>query len=483
MCQPRSSENRAGRVEHFDIAQDRLRGFTDQTVRGCRTTLGSLLRATMLCPLIVFLHTTAHAEFDLSDWQWKSNVETRHAVGFVGIEVSPYVFDQSQADLKDLRILDDNGDLIPHVILWGDPRKVVTKTQWRDASIINKTFEPHQFARATLDFQHRIVKNRIRVRTSGRNYRRKVSVEGSPNGTDWEYLTEDDWLFDVSLTENRFELNTLNLPENDFRYLRLTVFNMEDDPRTIQIESVAAVQHVELLKSEIQSAPIDILSVTSFPKKKQTTVLLDSHFRNLPISKIEFQIGDPFFYRAYELTGRNQEIETVQRRTETGFSAIQREAPWRSIDRGILHRIIEGDETKSKFTIVSRTIPYRFLQLNIFNGDDPPLEIIGVSAFMRKARLVFHCERDKQYLLVGGNSNARAPEFDIAKSVRGLEDADLLTFPAGPLTAIEPTVEERPWTEEHTLLIWAALLLLVAAMLAVIFKSLRTLKDDPTQQE
>ena len=193
----------------------------------------------LACAIAITAATAAGAAFDLKNWSWKRPIESPATQGFARIDVPTDIFAASQDSLDDLRVLDASGALVPHMVVWGAAPGQKSREE-KAASIINATFEREQWARATLDFAQPVEKNQIRVKMSGENYRRRAAVEGSADSVAWETLADDLYLFDISQPGATFRADTLSFPNNNFRYLRLTVNNMSEDPKRIAIESVSA---------------------------------------------------------------------------------------------------------------------------------------------------------------------------------------------------------------------------------------------------
>ena len=87
----------------------------------------------------------------------------------------------------------------------------------------------------TVDFGARGPRTRIDVETPGTDFRRRVSVEASQDGDAWEVLKKSDSLFSDRLRTRLVQQGGDGLPDNDFRYLRITVFNAPDDPERVDI--------------------------------------------------------------------------------------------------------------------------------------------------------------------------------------------------------------------------------------------------------
>jgi hypothetical protein len=432
------------------------------------------MKRLLLLVLILATATAASAAFDHSGWGWQRPIALGRNSGFVRLAITPEIFDQSQPGLNDLRVLDSSNSLVPHVVHWGRLGEL-RRLEWLPARLLNKTFLPEDFSRVTIDFQEMTEKNRIRVALSGENYRRRALLEGSNDSKTWGVVAEDLWLFHVSLQGQKFKLDTLKFPTNNFRYLRLTVYNMSDDPRRINIQSVKSAFYRSESKNELLPVPVVSIQTSADKRKKQSIFDLDLGFRNQPIVVVKCQINTPYFYRGYELLGRNQAVEKVRSKTESGWKTVERKVPWKSVNRGILHRSRYRRKINESVEIESINAPYRYLQLRVFNGDNPPLQLGGVSVFRRDTSLVFRARAGQTYRLIGGNSEARAADYDLAKAVRGVDEFSSPVVHPGPSSVLAAKKEMVPWSERHSVAILLVLIFAVGVMLRFIVKNLRGL--------
>src|SRR4030067_3101615 len=186
---------------------------------------------------LIGIATYVNAAIDLTGWHWQRPIDVRASSGFVRLAMPPEIFNESQAILDDLRAMDESKRLVPHIIHWGRGEET-EHLEWKPARLINATFAPGKYATVAADFGETTEKNHITVTLSGQNYRRRTLLEGSNDSKAWEVLAEDMWLFDVSFPGQNFKVDTIKFPTNNFRYLRLTAYNMTDDPRRITIGTV-----------------------------------------------------------------------------------------------------------------------------------------------------------------------------------------------------------------------------------------------------
>lgn len=426
----------------------------------------------MLC--LLGAATTAHAGFDLTGWNWQRSVDLQNFSGFVRLSIPSEVFNESQPLLNDLRVLDENSSLVPHIIHWGRFQEV-RQLEWRSARLINATFIPGKYSRVIIDMGEAAENNLIKLGLSGKNYGRRAILEGSNDTKSWEIIAEDLWLFDVTVEGQNYKIDTLKFPVNNFRYLRLTVYNMADDPRHIAIETVqVAFQRIETEK-ELVSVSAKQMFISHDKDKKQSIIEFDLGFRNLPIISLQFEVTTPYFYRGCELQGRNEVKEKVSRKTERGSDFVEREAPWRYVHRGVLYRTQYKNKTNESLKVEGVNAPYRYIRFRIFNGDNPPLQISGSSVLRRETSLVFQAQTGKRYLLIGGNPNAFAADYDLAKSIQGLDDMKLQVVSLGSPTIIVHKEKQPPWTERYSVVIWIILLAAVGVMVGFIIKNFKKL--------
>jgi hypothetical protein len=428
---------------------------------------------TLVLLLLCSVTVSVNAAFDLDGWGWQARVDPGPAAeGFLRLPLTPEIFDRVRPDLADLRLLDGSGEPVPYVIHWGRTEEK-QEIRWSPLTLINRTFEPGQWERVVLDFGRPVLKNRIRLALSGDGFRRRVQLEGSADDRAWEPVTEEGWVFSLRRGNEHFVADTVNFPANDFRYLRLTLFHDPDDPRRIGLEAVEGGFREPVKEPELVPVLVQSLDRSHDPERRETILLLDLGWRNLPLARLTVQPADDYYYRAYELLGRDSAVESVKRRHESGWITEEREAPWRQVGRGVLHRVHHGDRISVANTIALDRVRSRYLKLVILDQNNQPLDIESVALERREVSLVFHHRQDDEYSLIGGNSQADPPVYDMARAVQGVDEKDLPLLAAPEqLETLEQVPPVQPWTERYRVMLWGALALAVGLMLILIYRSL-----------
>ena len=103
--------------------------------------------------------------------------------------------------------------------------------------------------------------------------------------------------------------------------------------------------------------------------------------------------------------------------------------------------------------------------ITIANGDDPPVSLQSVRLEMLERTLCFEATANTTYTLRYGDPALAAPQYDYARLFSA--QASPLQATAGPEKpnpGWQPRPDERPFTEKHPILLWAALIGVIALL-------------------
>jgi hypothetical protein len=229
-------------------------------------------------------------------------------------------------------------------------------------------------------------------------------------------------------------------------------------------------------EKELIQVPVKGITTTVDENRNHSTVELDLAARNLSIVSLRCAIRTPYLYRAYELVGRNAARDRLPRKTETGWDTVEREVPWVPVSRGVLYRIKYQTWVEESLEIEGFSAPYRFLKLRILNADNPPVDLDGVTVFRRETSLVFQAAPGRAYALVGGNPKARAASYNLARAIEGVDEFRVPAVRLGPSRPLEGRKGLLPWSERHSVLTWAVLMVAVGVAVLLIVRNMKRLR-------
>jgi hypothetical protein len=317
---------------------------------------------------------------------------TPPAKGLVEFALTPEAISKAQPGQGDLRLTDGAGKIVPYLTRVDHGSSTVGQVQ-EPARMYNPVFIPGQSSSVTVDFGAAKARTEIDVFTPGQNFRRRVMVEASSDGQSWQVLRKSDWLFNVVHENGQYAKTRVALPDNDFRYLRVTVFQSPDDPKDLPIEKVQS-RFEKNIPPDLAEVGIDPNSttVTENPKLKATEIEVDLGFEKLPLHEVVLSAADEQFLRRVEVLGRDHKTIIIEQPVENAPPRKQEvEEPWRSLGGGAIHRFDKittsrpdglatsrpesaGEQEPSANLSVPLSVGCRYLKLRIYNGDDAPLK-------------------------------------------------------------------------------------------------------------
>ncbi len=436
--------------------------------------------------LLIFLPTLAWA-VDAARWDARAPIvlPAPPARGIVSVPLPDAVFDQAaNANLHDLRVIDARGREIGYVL---EERTGVRMTTPVSVRLFNRLYLPGQWSRVTLDLLGKPARARdtLAIETAGRNFRRAVRVEGSDDGRRWATVSEGQQL--IRVTEDRrvlLEKDTVTVPDNRQRYLRLTVFTGSGELGRVEIEGVRAWQ---LTETSAETARVRMRYAVTHTRGA-TLITIETVHRHLPLASITLAVADLQFYRRVSLWTNPSRLPSRVGSQQTRLRQM-REAgiSWARGGEAVIYRFPGGGPDAQALTVAfqSPRIPgepppmppqnaSRYMQVRIEDGDNPPLEIQGL--FLRRyvVDLQFAPTGQAPYTLLIGNPNARAPEYDLPHLVARLRAEGVTAARVGAVTR-NPSF--RPALGERQMWLWVALVLVFLVLFVLIRRQLAAARE------
>ena len=181
----------------------------------------------------------AFADFTKSEWEFFKSLEsTPSADGYLRISVDGEVYRSSQRSLADLRLVDDLGKETPYSIY---AQRESTTQESYEPKIFNRAILPGAYSTLTLDLEQEAESNTLVLKTSSRNFKRRVEIAGSNDRKQWLVVKSDGYIFDFS-GDQKIHLTTIKYPDSKYRYLQIKVWNGKEEPLTIEGASLSRVK-------------------------------------------------------------------------------------------------------------------------------------------------------------------------------------------------------------------------------------------------
>lgn len=247
--------------------------------------------------------------------------------------------------------------------------------------------------------------------------------------------------------------SALRLPTTRLRYLRVNVSGLA--PQQIAAAKIAMVAQQHARWTELSAQP-------RIEQSGRNTVITWDTNENVPLERIAFSV-DPSevnFRRPVEVTTRRADDKREATIAQGSISRVH-------ISRA--GRVVNSEELA--IDLSERASNYK---ITIRNGDDPPLRIVKVEPMTLERRLYFDVKDANSLRLYYGDPKLPAPSYDFAKffqqNVGGVR-VDL--GPDAHNAAYHGRPDDRPWSERHGWVMWAALVVAIVGLGSVALRGLK----------
>jgi hypothetical protein len=304
----------------------------------------------------------------------------------------------------------------------------------------------------------------LQLGITGQNFIATVVVTGSH--TKSEKLDTKLGEFTVfDLSRQRLGRSTvLHLPDSNFPYLHFRIAGplRPEDITGLSVERMPAPQPRYRTIAETAQAA----------QKNHATVLEFNVPAHVPVDRVAFKPGvTPAAFSRDVTVGATP---VAEKRAND-----QAQPPLTITSSGSLlriHKVQEGKRIDEERLSVDAPreefdTPTKWT-VTIANGDDAPVSLNSVRLEMLERTLCFDAAANTAYTLRYGDEALAGPQYDYARLFT--PQANALEIHAGP-ERLNPDwqarPDERPFTEKHRILLWAALVAVIALLAAIAFKS------------
>ena len=375
-----------------------------------------------------------YAQSGTASWAFLVEVQPPPAgPALYDLTVPLQVMNGSRGDLSDLRLFDAQGQEIPYAIRI---RKDVDESTIVGGSPFNQA-NVGSASEVSVDLgegsgEH----NELEIQTTGRNFRRRVNIEGGDTGKDWKTLQSEALIFGFESQNKTVQSNRVSYPTSRYRFLRVRVFSDEladDEPPVIRSVSAVKVQRAsgELTTWNVNIPSYQLLRYEGAPSSSWN---IDLGFY-VPCDRLILDVGADSFSRPYHL------------------EAVDDEQNLRLVASGELTRRV-GEEVKPLVIRFDEEQLVRQLRLVIKDHSNQTLLLNDIKAGAPARQLVFELKAApaQPLRLFYGNPKAEAPHYDFEKELSAKLSNTPVRVGVGPATANPdykpeplPLTERVPW--------------------------------------
>lgn len=379
---------------------------------------------------IILLCLSATLTFAQQNFKFKARLQKADSSGFYKIELSPDVLAKSNADLSDIRLITDAKHFQPFIYGGLLHNKAVTKFIPFVQVALKQT---DSITNLVIQNQPNLAINQLSLRMRNTQAERVYTLSGSDDLNSWYAIKENVILHGNSSQSNTSDFEqVVNFPTSNYRFFKFAVNNNKSEPvkfLQVGIYKNQAVKSVFSTLAGITFSQKDTGSVT-----KLTVNLKDTY----PVNKLRIKIAGTALYRrnisVYAIAGKQQNwlTDTI-------------------ISSGTANEINLSAKTKQ-------------IQIDISNGDNPPLKIDSVEACYLNQFIVANLIKDKAYALMFGDSKAKSPNYDLAFFADSVKSI-LTTVGVSAVSANEDLSKINKIDKSYPAwLMWLAIILAIAVL-------------------
>lgn len=390
-------------------------------------------------------------------WLYSRSIDSPHpdVLNYVTIDRRAYAHSENR--LADLRVIDDLGNEQPYELrtrLAPPPQPVSLPATLRENSFVSG-----QFTQVVVDLGSRVsFHSSLHVQTPESDFINWVEVAASDDAHVWR-IVKPRAPISRFRRENLEGSQTIHYSENNARYLRLRIQEPAGQFPVTGVE-VFASQGVE--QEEPTATILLVRPPDSSGPPSQTQWTFDLGSTTIPAAELDFETGQPEFYRAVR-------IQT---------SLDQKE--WQPAGGGEIFRYAAGGGTEESLRVrCYETWGARYWRVEILNASDAPLSSVRLSLAMSLRFVLFRPRENRAYRLLYGNERASAPQYDFARTLRIQPNEVLLHLNLGLEETTTDYADPRPFTERHPNLLWIALGLAVVLLGYAALRAMRTPDSAP----
>jgi hypothetical protein len=292
--------------------------------------------------------------------------------------------------------------------------------------------------------------DRVRLRLDAKDFVATASVAGS-NALGPGPTTElgSSTLYDFT-REALGSNSMLKMPPSSFRYLHV---KLSPGIRPQQVKG-ASVSNLH----EKQAGWTNVGSCASPEQKLRSTVITCDLPDKVPLHRILFQVAST------QVNFRRAVSVVDAKGLQVGSGDISRVR----IDRaGML-------VTSEDLAVSVLAKPVGRLTLTVDNADNPPLQRTSAQPLSVERRVYFDPQGKTRLKLYYGDEKLSAPVYDYARFFHLDESAARgLLSPGAHNNVYTGRPDERPWSDRHPAVLWAAMLMALAALAAVAIRGLK----------
>ncbi|MEI7736346.1 MAG: hypothetical protein WCI49_12830 [Ferruginibacter sp.] len=409
------------------------------------------IAAVIICSFSVLC--TAAQQF-----QYKAALDSVKQTGFYQLNISPLISSHSKTDFSDIRITDDKGVWIPHIVKNQLPG--LQQSLFKEFPILSNIITDSgqselifESRGSSIEINKESLKsiNEIVLFIKNASVSRYATLSGSNDKKQWFIIEENILLSKAYTTTENYFTNAVKFDYSDYHFFKLVINNEKADPLNI----IKAGSYTDLV---YRTMPLTVSNPDPVIQQKDSSdgrsYILVKNNAAYHIDGIAIGIsGAKFFERT------------------AGIYLLENDSSLNRISYTASANIKISSSGTNQFDI--KKIKAGAFYIVIENKDNPPLTISSVRTEQHINNIITYLEKGKQYSLLTDNEMANQPDYDIAIFKDSIpKNAD--TIGIGSFVKIEHKKLDTVKDTNHKWWLWPSI---IGAIIMLAFLSWKLLGD------
>jgi len=355
---------------------------------------------------------------------------------FYSIPVTPELSSYLKTDLSDVRIADEKGRWVPHIVNWSLKNTIVHNVYSALPVLKKENAGASLILIAENTGKVNLTNILLTIKNTAAN--RLAVISGSDDQKNWFTITDSILLSSAEMIQESMPAFRINLPPINYNYLKITIYNGNKDPFNI-LAILSEVPGDTRIKETYNTNPL--LKFT----QKDTTGFSLIHIENpaaYHLNKFIVAIASPKYY--------DRRVKLYLNAPGESIKDFIRASPFQEY-------IFSSGNTGEYETPL---IKNKELYLLIKNGDNSPLQISSINTQQVRKELVAYLEKGKQYKLFFNDSLAVMPDYDLQHFRSKVPDS-LPVLSIGKITFNTKTLLDSKEKTGNRKWLWPAIIIIL----------------------
>ncbi len=338
--------------------------------------------------IALFLIVPAPGYINAQQFKYAAALHEVVTTGFYEIPISPLLSSFIKTDFSDVRIADQNNQWVPHILQQGN--STLEEHLFTSFPILQNTVNDSGKNLLVVENTKPGGINNLKLVLKNAAVNRSAILSGSYNRKDW-YMIDDNIMISRSHEAIKDEyVQEINLPLIKYRYLKLVVDNIHNEPLLITKAGFYALPNYKKpVTYQVNPAPL----FTQKDTNKYTYIEVKQE-NNYQFDKISIRAsGARFYSRDVQICLPDYGVNKIPR---PGF---------------VIGNFKLMPATTVVYYLSKTKTPIFFIVIK--NGDNPPLKIENIRTELQMVSLVAYLDKGKKYKLVFGDSLASFADYDL----------------------------------------------------------------------